>query len=205
MILDDIIKIFEKEIPLSDQEEWDTGGLQVGSRKAKVSKVLFAYDPCHEVVREAAKKKAGLIVTHHPLRMKPWRNLDLDSYDGKTIAEAIRNGIAIYSAHTSHDSSKHSLNRHYAKELGLKNLKPLKTQSEMPYLKLLPANTDLVGDFQNLARQAVFRRHDPFALPVLANEWSDVLVDKSAAGVPHHPLLFGQAAVVCKKHGGLLS
>ncbi|MDO8518811.1 MAG: Nif3-like dinuclear metal center hexameric protein [Deltaproteobacteria bacterium] len=136
MILGDIIKQFEEKIPLSLQEEWDTGGLQVGSRQAKVSRVLFAYDPCHEVVRHAARQKAQLIVTHHPLRMKPWKNLDLDSYDGKTVEEAIRSGIAIYSAHTSHDSSPHSLNRHYASELGLKNCKPLRPQTETPYVKL---------------------------------------------------------------------
>lgn len=136
VLLSDIIKQFEGKIPLSYQEEWDTGGLQVGSRSGKVTRVLFAYDPCHEVVREAVKKKAELIVTHHPLRMKPWKNLDLDSYDGKTVEEAIRNGIAIYSAHTSHDSSPHSLNRHYAKELGLRNLKPLKPQTDSPFCKL---------------------------------------------------------------------
>ena len=134
LILDEIIKRFEKVIPLSYQEEWDTSGLQVGSREQNVSKVLFAYDPCHEVIREAAKKKAQLIVTHHPLRMK--LNLDLDSYDGRTIQDAVKNGIAIYSAHTNHDSSPYSLNRHVAAELGLKNCKPVRTPSDSPFCKL---------------------------------------------------------------------
>lgn len=149
LLLSGILNIFEKEIPLSLQEPWDTSGLQVGSRSAKISRVLFAYDACHEVIREAVAKKIQLIITHHPLIFKPLKNLDASSYDGWTIAQAIKHGIAIYSAHTSHDNSKYSLNRFYAEKLGLKNLTPLSPSIEKPYCKLVvfvPADhTEKVG------------------------------------------------------------
>ncbi len=137
LLLADIIKTFEKEIPLSLQDSWDKSGLQVGSRSQKIKNVLFAYDACHEVLRFAAKNKIHLIVTHHPLQLKDYKNIDLDSYEGEIIRLAIKHGIAIYTAHTNHDASKHSLNRHYAKRLNLSDLKPLVPNKEKPYLKLI--------------------------------------------------------------------
>ena len=115
LILKDILKAFEQEIPLSYQEPWDKSGLQIGSRAQKINRVLFAYDACHEVLRFAAKNKINLIITHHPLSLSDTKNLSLDSYEGEIFRLAAKNDIAIYTAHTSHDSSPHSLNRHYAK------------------------------------------------------------------------------------------
>ncbi len=137
LLLKEIISRFEKEIPLAYQEPWDRSGLQVGSLKEKITTVLFAYDACHEVLRHAVRKKASLIVTHHPLHLKDYKNIDLDSYEGETIRLAVQNNIAIYSAHTSHDASPLSLNRHFAKKLGLTDLKPIVPSSARPFLKLI--------------------------------------------------------------------
>ncbi len=56
------------------------------------------------------------------------------------------------------------------------------------------ADADLLGAFEDLRRQPLLRRHVPFALPVAADERDDDVVDKVAAALPHHALLFGQAA-----------
>lgn len=137
LTLSEIITVFEKKIPLSLQEPWDRSGLQVGSRKLKVRKVLFAYDTCKEVLREAIQKKADLIVTHHPLGLKDYQNIDLDTYEGELIRLAVKNDIAIYTAHTNHDSSEESLNRYYAAKLKLNDIKPLKPLAKSPYTKLV--------------------------------------------------------------------
>jgi len=137
LLLNDIIKAFEQEIPLSLQEPWDKSGLQIGSKRQKIRNVLFAYDACHEVLRYAAKNKIDLIVTHHPLSLSDIKNLSLDSYEGEIFRLAIKNNIAIYTAHTSHDSSPHSLNRHYAKKLGLQNISPLRPIKDKPFVKLV--------------------------------------------------------------------
>lgn len=137
LLLKEIISRFEQEIPLAYQEPWDRSGLQIGSLKERIKTVLFAYDACHEVLRHAVRKKANLVVTHHPLQLKDYKNIDLDTYEGETIRLAVQNNIAIYSAHTSHDSSPLSLNRHFAKKMGLTDLKPLVPSASRPFLKLI--------------------------------------------------------------------
>lgn len=135
--LSEIIQKFETVIPLSYQESYDRSGLQVGSKKQKIKKILFAYDACHEVLRFAAKNRFDLIVTHHPLTLSDYKNINLDTYEGETLRLAIKNNIAIYSAHTNHDASLKSLNRHYAEKLGLTNLNALKPSQKKLYLKLV--------------------------------------------------------------------
>lgn len=133
MKLHDIITDFEKIIPLALQEDWDHSGLNLGSAQSKVTAVLFAYDVCMETVAAAKKRGCQLIVSHHPFRMRASVNLDLDSYEGRVIAACVKNGIALYSAHTNHDASEHSLNFHYLKKLGLIDIKPLKPVTEELY------------------------------------------------------------------------
>lgn len=136
LLLNEIIYAFEKEIPLSYQEPWDRSGLQVGSKRQKIRNILFAYDACHEVLRHAVKNKVDLIVTHHPLGLSDTKNMSLDSYEGKIFRLAIKNDIAIYTAHTNHDSSPLSLNRHYAKKMGLSDIQPLRSIKDKPFIKL---------------------------------------------------------------------
>ncbi len=57
------------------------------------------------------------------------------------------------------------------------------------------ADADAVGRLEDLARQALVRLHQPLALPVGADEWDDIVVHKSAAALPHQPLLFRQPAI----------
>lgn len=137
LTLKNITDLFEKTIPLSLQETWDKCGLQVGSPSQKISKVLLAYDCCHEVMEHAIKNKIDLIVTHHPLQLKDYKNIHLDTYEGRMIYLAIKHDIAIYTAHTNHDASEHSLSRHYAARLELANVRSLAPVSSKPYVKLV--------------------------------------------------------------------
>lgn len=133
MKLHDIITAFEKKIPLSLQEDWDHSGLNLGSLNANVTGVFFSYDVCLESIAAAKKKKCQLIVSHHPFRMRADVKLDLDSYEGRLISECVKNGISLYSAHTNHDASEHSLNFYYLKKLGLTKIRPLKPVIEELY------------------------------------------------------------------------
>lgn len=125
MKLKTILQKFEETFPLSHQEKWDHCGLNLGSREQEIRAVLFSYDICHEVIRYATQKKCHLIISHHPFRLSGNAEIDLDSYDGQTIALAIKNRIALYSCHTVHDRSAHSLNHYYLKQLGIKTTRPL--------------------------------------------------------------------------------
>ena len=54
------------------------------------------------------------------------------------------------------------------------------------------ADADLVGAVEDFRRQPVLRGHDPFALPVAADERNDHVVDEVAARLPHQALFFGE-------------
>ena len=71
MRIADIEQIIEAWAPRWTAWERDNVGLQVGDRGREVSRVLVALDMTDRVVDEAKKKRAGLIVSHHPLLFRP--------------------------------------------------------------------------------------------------------------------------------------
>lgn len=136
MKLSELTQNVEKRLPLSLQEKWDHGGLNLGDPSWDVRSILFAYDVCHEVIDEARRKKCELIVSHHPFRMSADVNIDVGSYEGQIIAPCITHKIALYSCHTHHDASRDSLNFSYLKKLGVKNPQPM-TQTTQKLYKLV--------------------------------------------------------------------
>lgn len=135
MQLSHLIQQLEKRLPLALQEKWDQSGLNLGSPSARVRSVLFAYDVCRETIAEAKKKRCGLLVSHHPFRLKADVQINLDNYEGRIIQACLKNNIALYACHTNHDASADSLNFHYLKKMGIKNIKPLQPVP-MPFFKL---------------------------------------------------------------------
>jgi dinuclear metal center YbgI/SA1388 family protein len=118
----DIIGLMEDIAPGNLAEDWDNSGLQIGDRNWPVKKVLVALDPSPSVLQSACKKNADLLITHHPLLMKPLKNLILDTPLGQIIDLSVRHRLAIFSAHTNLDSVKGGLNDFFADRIGLKNL-----------------------------------------------------------------------------------
>ncbi|MGN0989402.1 MAG: Nif3-like dinuclear metal center hexameric protein, partial [Eubacteriales bacterium] len=85
--------------PYSEAAEWDNSGLNIGSRDHEVRKVLLSLDVTDDVAEEAARKRCGLIVSHHPVIFSPLKNIDEHS----VVYSLIRFNIAALSAHTNFD------------------------------------------------------------------------------------------------------
>jgi len=130
--LKEIIDLIERVAPPVLAEEWDNSGLQVGDPGASVGSVLIALDPVREVVDEARNIGAGLLITHHPFFFSPVRSLDLSKGQGALLNTAVREGIAIYSAHTSLDKAKPGVSDALAGILGLKNTGPIEQDLGWP-------------------------------------------------------------------------
>src|ERR687893_2433629 len=94
--------VIETIAPLSLAEEWDNCGLQVGDPEAEVNRVLVALTSLPEVFEEAEEKGANFLLFHHPLIFDPLEAVVTSSYPGGLLARAIRNGHALYAAHTSY-------------------------------------------------------------------------------------------------------
>lgn len=122
MIIRKIIEALETLAPLALQEDYDNSGLQVGTPDQEVTGVLICLDITEEVVAEAVRKGCGLIVSHHPLIFRPLKSITDATYQQRCVLEAVRHGIAIYSAHTSLDNAEDGVNHRIASLIGLRDL-----------------------------------------------------------------------------------
>jgi dinuclear metal center YbgI/SA1388 family protein len=65
------------------------------------------------------------VISHHPLLLKGVNFLSEDQLKGELISFAVKNSIAIFSAHTNADIVVDGVSDVLAKELGLTNTRPL--------------------------------------------------------------------------------
>ena len=128
----DIISAIKQVAPLKLQENYDNSGLQVGNPEVVCSGVLLCVDPTVEIVQEAAQRGFNLIVSHHPLLFHGVKCVSDRTRSERVLAEAIRNDIAIYSAHTSLDSSAFGISRRMAQMLELSDVEVLVPNAAVP-------------------------------------------------------------------------
>ena len=121
----DIAKAIEDFAPLSLKEDWDNPGLQVGDREMAVTGVLLCLDVTEEILREALKRDCNMIVSHHPLLFGGLKRLTGATPTERIVAGALRDGIAVYSAHTNLDSTFEGVSYEMAHMLGMKDCRPL--------------------------------------------------------------------------------
>jgi dinuclear metal center YbgI/SA1388 family protein len=121
----DIAGIMEEIAPACLAETWDNCGLQVGASQWSVDKIWVALDPLVEVIEAAGRHGVDLVITHHPLIFKSLKSIDLNSYEGKVIACALRSHTAVFAAHTNLDSTADGINDVLAGRIGLEDTKPL--------------------------------------------------------------------------------
>lgn len=124
-----IIAAIEGFAPRHLQESWDNSGLQVGDPSATCTGVMLCVDVTAEVLGEAIARGCNMIVSHHPLIFRGLKAVSPSSATGAIVMQAVAKGIAIYSAHTSLDSTMGGVSYALAKSLGItprRVLSPLK-------------------------------------------------------------------------------
>ena len=111
--------------PPSLAEEWDSVGLQVGNLSDTLQGILVSLDVTETALWETVEHDCNLLITHHPLFLKPLRRLD-DAIPASRCARlAAQTGVHVLSFHTNLDSTPRGLNDQLAERLGLQGLKPL--------------------------------------------------------------------------------
>lgn len=121
----DIAKAIEDFAPKRLQESYDNTGLQVGNPEMEVSAVLLCLDITEDVLSEAIERHCNLIVTHHPLLFKGLKEVTGRTATERIVIRAIRENIAIYSAHTNLDSAWEGVSHEMAHALDMTELKVL--------------------------------------------------------------------------------
>ncbi|WP_018124426.1 Nif3-like dinuclear metal center hexameric protein [Desulfovibrio oxyclinae] len=85
------------------QSGWDNSGVQVSGVADKADKVAVTLEPTPEAVTRCLEWGASLVVTHHPLYMKPKAPTGGAYLD--VLRALIRADAWLYAAHTSLDSA----------------------------------------------------------------------------------------------------
>lgn len=128
--LKEITDLIESIAPLQTQESYDNSGLIVGNSNDQITGALISLDLTEEVIAEAIALNYNLIITHHPPVFKPLKKITGDDETERCLIKAIRNGIALYAAHTNLDNSSQGVNNILAEKIGIKPsgiLQPIKS------------------------------------------------------------------------------
>ncbi|MFO7982208.1 MAG: Nif3-like dinuclear metal center hexameric protein [Desulfuromonadales bacterium] len=134
--IQDLLGVVNGLFPPSLAEEWDNVGLQVGDPSAELTRVLVCLDVTPEVLKAAAETGAEAVVSHHPLVFRPLQNLTPRDETGQLLMQAVRDDVAVISAHTNLDRAAGGLNDWLAARLGVTSCEPLAMGPAGDLLKL---------------------------------------------------------------------
>lgn len=135
MTVNDVLKLLTAWAPQEVAWERDNVGLQVGDTNGNVSRICVCLDVTEAVVSEAARRKANLIISHHPLLFRPPKAIGLGDEIGRCVQALVKNNISLLSAHTNLDFTRGGTSFAIAEALGLRNVdflhKPYQVQRKI--------------------------------------------------------------------------
>lgn len=120
-----VYEYLDKKAPFHLQMDFDNTGFLVGRKGAEVAKTLVSLDITEEVVEEAERIGAELIVSHHPVIFHPARSVTDETVTGRVVMGLLDGGIAAICAHTNLDAVAEGVNDALAKALGLSEVSQL--------------------------------------------------------------------------------
>ncbi|MEI5524382.1 Nif3-like dinuclear metal center hexameric protein [Streptomyces brasiliscabiei] len=123
--LSEVIAALDALWPPERAEGWDAVGTVCGDPDQEVARVLFAVDPVQEIVEEAVKLGADLLVTHHPLYLRGTTTVAASTFKGRVVHTLIKNDIALHVAHTNADTADPGVSDALAGALDLRVVGPL--------------------------------------------------------------------------------
>ncbi len=133
----DLARRLDAVCPPAWAAPWDNVGLLVGDPGVDVRCCLCALDADVHAVRQARALGAQLLVAHHPAPFRALRRLSPTEPAASAVWHAVREGVAIYAAHTNFDVHPAGVNAALASALGLQETVPLQVQGWETLYKLV--------------------------------------------------------------------
>lgn len=99
----EIIDVLEQLSPPKGALDWDNIGLLVGHEGGESNVVYLALDATDQVIDRAVHRKAGMILTHHPLIFSGLKRINDQDFMGRRILNLVENKVACYAMHTNFD------------------------------------------------------------------------------------------------------
>jgi len=116
-----LVSFLDSIAPPAFQESYDNVGLIIGDPEKDIQSVLVTLDVTPEVLEEARKKDAGMIISHHPLIFKGLKKITGRTNVERMVATAIRDNLAIFAAHTNMDAISGGVNTILGEKIGLQD------------------------------------------------------------------------------------
>jgi len=121
----DVVAAVHRRYDPTAAEPWDAVGLVCGDPAAPVRRIHLAVDPTPEVAEEAVTAGADLLLTHHPLLLRPVSSVAATDPGGRVVHTLIRGGCALLAAHTNADVAADGVSDALAALLGLDATAPV--------------------------------------------------------------------------------
>ncbi len=121
-LVSDILKALLGWAPLELAEDWDNAGLTVGDPYQSVKKIACALDPSIASIEFAHDIEADLLLTHHPLPLRPMSSITDSTPEGRRILSLISYNISLISLHTNLDRAISGVTDGLVRILGLNNI-----------------------------------------------------------------------------------
>ena len=131
----EIIAYLNEMAPENIAESWDNSGLLLGAFNEDISKIVICLDVTGQVVDEACRIGADLIIAHHPLLFSPIKRIDTETTMGTVLFKLIQSNINVYCAHTNVDKTDCGLNDLLAGIIGLRECEALDAVSAASFQK----------------------------------------------------------------------
>lgn len=103
MLCQEIIEVLEEHSPAACALEWDNVGLLAGRRDREVRRVMIALDAVDDVIEQAVRSEADMLLTHHPLIYGARKSINTDDCVGRKLVKLIQADISYYAMHTNFD------------------------------------------------------------------------------------------------------
>lgn len=123
--LSQVVEVMESLWPLSLQAGWDASGIVAGRPEQQIQRIHWAVDPVQAVADEAVEYGADLLITHHPLFLKPVNSMAATTFKGKVLHTLVEHSCGLITAHTNADSAVGGVSDVLAEILGLEDTAPL--------------------------------------------------------------------------------
>jgi len=118
-----IVDALERIAPPELAAEWDNVGLLVGDRRADARTLLLCIDLTEQVLDEAVRSGAKMVMAYHPVIFKPIARVT--AQEAAVVYGAASRGISVYSMHTALDTAPGGTNDVLAEVLGLVDSRPI--------------------------------------------------------------------------------
>ncbi len=155
-----IMQCIEALSPLTFAEDWDNVGLLAGRREKEVDTVYLAVDATDEVVADAIRCGAQMLLTHHPLIFKAMKKINTDDFIGRRLVKLLQADISYVAMHTNFDVR--GMAQDAAQRMDLQNARVLEVTYEQDGV------TEGIGRIGELRKKETLQRYAQYVKEVFS-------------------------------------